>query len=343
MRLFFSCIAGLILGSAPVVLASANTVKKEPALNENYFGVNILDDRAWIVGYYGTILHSRDRGLTWELQPSPTRSALYSVRFVTPDKGWISGSYGTLLQTNDGGKNWTVMPSGTTEHLFDLSWPDRRNGWAVGSRGVILRTEDGGGSWTESSVKGDLTLSSVALVNTRRGWIAGEFGVIFQTQDGGKSWVKQKSPVEVTFSSGESRNLFALLFPDATTGFAFGIDGFILRTQGGANWRIMRQKTLGAKSLSANHLFAAATTKNRLWTVGERGTILQADPAGENWQAVKAAIPPVSLNSIAFGKNGFGLIVGNRGLVLRTENGGTAWKPLTNHALASRKDSRRLP
>ena len=33
----------------------ANTVQKEPALNENYFGVNILDERAWIVGYYGTI------------------------------------------------------------------------------------------------------------------------------------------------------------------------------------------------------------------------------------------------------------------------------------------------
>ena len=343
MRLFFSCIAGLILGSAPVVFSYANTVQKEPALDENYYGVTILDERAWIVGYYGTILHSQDRGLTWEIQRSPSRSALYSVRFVTPDKGWISGSYGTLLQTKDGGKNWTAMPSGTTEHLFSLTWPDSRNGWAAGSRGVILRTEDGGGSWADSSVKEDLAFSSVSFVNPRRGWIAGEFGVIFHTQDGGKSWVKQRSPVEVTFSSGESRNLFALLFPDAITGFAVGIDGFILRTQGGANWRIMRQKTLGAKSLSANHLFAAATSKNRLWTVGERGTILQADRAGENWQAVKAAIPPVSLNSIAFGKNGFGLIVGNRGSVLRTDNGGTAWRPLTNHALAPRMDSRRLP
>ena len=64
---------------------------------------------------------------------------------------------------------------------------------------------------------------------------------------------------------------------------------------------------------------------------------LQANLAGESWQPVKLAIPPVSLNSIAFGKNGFGLIVGNRGLVLRTENGGTAWKPLANHALTRKR------
>ena len=31
---------------------------------------------------------------------------------------------------------------------------------------------------------------------------------------------------------------------------------------------------------------------------------------------------------IAFGSDGFGLIVGNRGLILRTENGGGEWKPI---------------
>ena len=278
MRLLFFCIAGLILQLAPAVFTHASPVRIEPALDENFYGVSILDDRAWVVGYYGTILHSRDRGLTWAIQPSPSRSALYSVRFVTHDEGWISGSYGTLLRTQDGGKNWSIVPSGTAEHLFSLSWPDSRNGRAVGSRGAILRTEDGGTSWIDSSVKEDLTFSSVSFVNPRRGWTAGEFGVIFQTQDGGKSWSKQRSPVEVTFSSGESRILFALLLPDPTAGFAFGIDGLILRSRDGTHWRITRQKTPG----SANHLFAAATSKNRLWTVGERGTILQADPAGTN-------------------------------------------------------------
>ena len=42
-----------------------------------------------MVGYYGTILHSRDQGVTWEIQRSPTRSALFRVRFLGEGKGWI--------------------------------------------------------------------------------------------------------------------------------------------------------------------------------------------------------------------------------------------------------------
>jgi photosystem II stability/assembly factor-like uncharacterized protein len=34
------------------------------------------------------------------------------------------------------------------------------------------------------------------------------------------------------------------------------------------------------------------------------------------------------LNHIAFGQDGFGLIVGNRGMIFRTDNGGDTWKRL---------------
>ena len=115
-------------------------------------------------------------------------------------------------------------------------------GWAVGSRGTILHTRDGGRSWINSSLSEDLALSSVAFVNSTRGWIVGEFGVIFQTQNGGKNWIKQKSPVEVSFVSGESRNLFALLFPEPENGWAFGLDGVVLKTRGGSPWEVVRQK-----------------------------------------------------------------------------------------------------
>jgi photosystem II stability/assembly factor-like uncharacterized protein len=72
--------------------------------------------------------------------------------------------------------------------------------------------------------------------------------------------------------------------------------------------------------------------------VGERGTLLQGDLTGGNWRAFTATIPPVSLNGIAFGKDGFGLIVGNRGLVLRTEDGGNSWRTFPNQRLVPAKD-----
>jgi photosystem II stability/assembly factor-like uncharacterized protein len=252
---------------------------------------------------------------------------LFKVRFLDGGKGWISGSYGALLSTADGGSNWNARSSGTTEHRFGLAALNEQTAWAVGSRGTILHTQDGGRSWINASLSEDLTLSSVAFVNPTRGWIVGEFGAIFRTQNGGKSWDKQKSPVEVSFASGESRNLFALLLREPETGWAFGLDGVVLKTHKGSRWEIVRQKK-ESDSSAANHLFAAAASNDRLWAVGERGTVLQSDPDGLDWQQAKVETPRLSLNGIAFGNNGFGLIVGNRGVMLRTEDGGITWKRL---------------
>jgi len=344
MRAVFAFIAGLALELAPLVFQSqAADVLKETAFNENFYSVHIIDDRAWIVGYYGAILHTPDRGQTWQIQQSPVRSALFSVRFANRDKGWIAGSYGTILHTGDGGKNWRAQRAGTTEHLFGLAMFDENHGWIVGSRGTTLRTEDGGRSWASSLVPGDFTFSGVSFIDRARGWIAGEFGVIFHTLDGGKSWLKQKSPVEVSFASGESRNLFGLNFNRADSGYAVGLDGLVLQTVAGKGWEVIRQATAANKLTGANHLFASAVLHDQVWTAGERGTLLYTNGDGKHWQQVKAEIPRVSLNGIAFGKNGFGLVVGNRGVVLRTEDGGATWKKLKIVNLPSAKDLVRVP
>lgn len=333
MRFAIACLIGLILGLAPINLhLCAAAGAKEPALLENFYGVYISGDRSWIVGYYGTILHSADRGQTWAIQASPTYRALFTVQFVTPAKGWISGSYGTLLQTRDGGKSWRVHTVDTSEHLFASHWIDESHGWIAGSRGMTMRTSDGGRSWTKSPVPGDFTFSTVNFVNALRGWLAGEFGVIFQTSDGGKSWAKQKSPVEVSFASGASQNLFALLFTAPNVGYAFGLDGVVLKTDDGTHWKILRQRE--NSNGTTHHLFAAAAFNGRISVVGERGTLLQSD-SGKPWRQAEVQIPRLSLNDIAIAENGFGLAVGNRGLVLRTENGGKSWQRLKLNSLLS--------
>ncbi|MGH7793559.1 MAG: WD40/YVTN/BNR-like repeat-containing protein [Candidatus Binatia bacterium] len=333
MRFAIACLTGLILGLAPAFFhARAATLAKEPALQENFYGVHISENRSWIVGYYGTILHSRDRGQTWAIQASPTRRALFSVQFVSPLKGWISGSYGTILHTSDAGKSWRAHSVDTSEHLFASNWLEESHGWMAGSRGMTIRTRDGGRSWTNLVVPGDFTFNAVNFVNPLRGWLAGEFGAIFRTSDGGKTWVKQKSPIEVSFASGASQNLFALLFTKPTVGYAFGLDGVVLKTNDGTRWEIVRQRedTNG----TTHHLFAAAAFNGRISVVGERGTLLQSDSLNQ-WRQADLQIPRLSLNGIAFGKDGFGLVVGNRGLVLRTENGGKTWKRLKINAQLS--------
>src|SRR5574341_1471573 len=110
-------IAAFILGFLPWLPFSlaANSPDREPAFQESFYGVKILGNRSWVVGYYGTILYSEDRGVTWRVQPSGTKRALFNADFVTEENGWISGSYGTLLQTRDGGRTWRAQRSNTTE------------------------------------------------------------------------------------------------------------------------------------------------------------------------------------------------------------------------------------
>ena len=329
MRLVFAFITRVILGLAPLILpAHAATLSQEPALQENFYGVHISDNLSWIVGYYGTILHSADRGKTWEIQASPTRSALFTVRFVTRLNGWISGSYGTVLRTRDGGKSWHTQPLNIAEHLFASHWLDENHGWLAGSRGVTIQTSDGGRSWSKNVVPGDFTFNAVTFASVSHGWLAGEFGVIFQSSDGGKSWVKQKSPVEVSFDSGASQNLFALLFTAPTNGYAFGLDGLVLKTDNGTRWKIVRQRENSDGTEATHHLFAAAEFNGRISAIGERGTLLQSDVDNAHWRQAELQIPRLSLNAIAFGKDGFGLVVGNRGLILRTDDGGKSWQRL---------------
>ena len=101
----FGAAALLLVAIGPSVAKSA-TIEREPAFRDNFYSAEIRGGLGWIAGYYGTILHSKDRGLSWELQDSKTREALFRVVFINDKAGWASGSYGTILHTRNGGQNW---------------------------------------------------------------------------------------------------------------------------------------------------------------------------------------------------------------------------------------------
>ncbi len=323
--LFF---CALIAQSFSARTARSALLEREPAFRDNFYDAEIRGNLCWIVGYYGTILHSTDRGRTWEIQRSGTQEALFRVVFLDDKSGWVSGSYGTILHTEDGGRNWRIQPAPTQEQLFGLDLVNERVGWAVGSRGVVLHTGNAGASWINRPLHDDVILNDVRFINLKEGWLVGEFGRIYQTGDGGRTWLRQKSPIEVSFVSGESRNLFRLLFPDSAHGWAFGLDGVILETRNGKNWETIRQDGASSGALQPRHLFSASFFGDKKWAVGERGTVLFSPLRDEHWTLARLKTPLATLNGIAFGSDGFGLIVGNGGTILRTDNGGREWSQI---------------
>src|SRR5512143_2125547 len=153
--------------SSPIAnhAGSGPSSEREPAFRDNFYDVAMRGHFAWIVGYHGTILRSRDRGSSWELQPGGTSEALFRVIAVSENEAWISGSYGTLLHTRDGGKSWHKQETLTSEHLFGLDFINERQGWAVGSRGTIINTDDGGATWKDRSIGTDIILNDVRFID----------------------------------------------------------------------------------------------------------------------------------------------------------------------------------
>jgi photosystem II stability/assembly factor-like uncharacterized protein len=64
----------------------------------------------WVAGRPGSVvLHSADRGNTWEVQRTDEPLALNGLCFLDEKKGWAVGELGSILATDDGGKSWAVQ------------------------------------------------------------------------------------------------------------------------------------------------------------------------------------------------------------------------------------------
>jgi photosystem II stability/assembly factor-like uncharacterized protein len=117
-----------------------------PPLSSIYFtDINM----GWAVGSdvwsgSGSVLHTFDGGITWEIQYISDNTSLLDIKFTDPVTGWVVGADGTILYTENGGENWDVQESGTTFGLTEICFTDENNGWISGDSGLILHTDNGG-------------------------------------------------------------------------------------------------------------------------------------------------------------------------------------------------------
>ena len=153
----------------------------------------------------------------------------------------------------------------------------------------------------------------------------GKFGLILLSKDGGKSW--QRRP------SDTGNALSAISFADNEHGFVAGSGGTLLRTNdGGSSWRSQTSGT--TDQLLGVH----AVTPTKIIVVGAFGTLLFTSNGGQSWskhelnwdvligRIIKETgyVEP-NLNGVYFSSPTFGWIVGEFGLVLKTDDGGKSW------------------
>jgi photosystem II stability/assembly factor-like uncharacterized protein len=149
-----------------------------------------------------TFCHSRDAGLTWDVQHSVDPVFDGGLSFPDTLNGWTGGGQisnpvqGWIHRTSDGGLTWTDRLIVTSEPIRSLLFLNETLGFAVGGNlysgvGAIYSTTNGGDSWrqdinTASEMKGIDWQPAGDSVDVWCAGFNGSFtGSIYKTRIGG--------------------------------------------------------------------------------------------------------------------------------------------------------------
>jgi photosystem II stability/assembly factor-like uncharacterized protein len=145
------------------------------------------DQRGWIGGEFGLVLHTTDGGKSWKRQVNSAGKLLFSLRAIDPQHVLATGVEGNLIETRDGGQTWKSVDAGVEEHLLDL-WPVGDGYYLVGRDGVVLVREGKDKSFKRLDLGIYTWLGTIRFLDDKTGFVAGGRGFLLKTKDAGARW-----------------------------------------------------------------------------------------------------------------------------------------------------------
>ncbi len=217
-----------------------------------------------------------------------------------------------ITQLNMG---WEWIETGFNYILMDIEFPEGQNqvGYSVGQSltysgvGIVIKTIDGGTTWTQLTPDGIPGLEGMSFVDLQTGYAAGWDGYVIKTTDGGNTW----DTLNVATGMWEISDIE---FWDANHGVIAEYYGTYVTADGGQTWTTATGMTIMPYKLD----YASADV---IFAVGGNGVCKSVD-GGYTWtESFSGAL----LLGVDFPDEQNGLAVGDMGVVLQTNNGGTTW------------------
>ena len=311
------------------------------------FSVFFTDaNTGYVIGTNGTILKTIDGGTTLDTLFSDPSKLLYSVYFTDANTGYTVGEDNTILKTTNGGTNWNPLSSGSAQYQWfrGVYFTDTNTGYVVGFNGSIFKTINSGTTWDTLSSGTTKFLCSIYFVDANIGYIVGDSGAIIKTTNGGTNWE--------TLSSGNTQWLRSVYFIDASLGYVVGGTSIYRTSNGGSNWFEDEIPPISVSTMSAVQ-FAVKNNTVVGFAVGDR--ILRTsfeyfggEPGGNSgrypgWVQVNSGttghlrgvdyVDPFV--AFAVGDPPFDFFVTEKGMILRTINGGQTWTRQQSHDTTS--------
>lgn len=201
-----------------------------------------------------SIWHTTDAGATWQ-QAATTGIAdaqcKRSLSFTDAEHGfvgaWDQNHAPLIYRTTDGAKTWSASrplpdPPGFTTQAGGISLQAGRvlafgstllvtaTGPAQAGTDYVFRSQDGGATWTYAASVSNMSIA-FAIVTASRWLRIGPPGGSFETTDAGATW-----HAYVTDYSQAAPIAPALVFGDASVGYATVRGGLQRTVDGGAHW-----------------------------------------------------------------------------------------------------------
>jgi len=282
---------------------------------------------------------SANGGEAWTALPGGQAAAtipLYSgVWFADAQNGLSIGDDGAILATDDGGRSWVQTSSSklpidglATRWVYPGSHftPDGAV-WILADK-RLQRSRDAGRTWEAAALTERVAAQVywMQFVDASHGWltsascddpaVAACSPRLYRTSDGGLTWEL----------AGELPGA-TVAFADAQTGVVMRGDATLYRSEdGGQSWTPL---DIDRRSVPFSQLIYFQSTKVGwiLPAVLSDRRLMKTIDGGRSW-ILAATLPETgaSLFDIRFADEDNGWIVGERGLVLNTRDGGTTWQ-----------------
>jgi photosystem II stability/assembly factor-like uncharacterized protein len=159
-------------------------VEKEEGPNKPLLSIAATsDDQLFVTGPYSTLLHSTDKGQSWQLLDdrldNPDKFHLNSIISTDNDLLYIVGENSTAFISRDKGNSWERMVMPYEGSMFGINAQENTSNLiAYGLQGNLMVSNDAGNTWSLKRVETSGSFQGATITDEGRAYVVGHGGLV---------------------------------------------------------------------------------------------------------------------------------------------------------------------